>query len=109
MQPIHDVLLLLVVLTNFWVLGTTRLSATIRATAVQGALLAGLPIALYPEFSAHILGLAIGTFAVKALLLPWLLSRAIREAAVRREIEPLIGFATPGANTGSTECRSKLK
>ena len=34
MQPIHDVLLLLVVLTNFWVLGTTRLSATIRATAV---------------------------------------------------------------------------
>jgi len=94
MQPIHDVLLLLVVLTNFWVLGTTRLSATIRATAVQGALLAGLPIALYPEFSAHILGLAIGTFAVKALLLPWLLSRAIREAAVRREIEPLIGFAT---------------
>ncbi len=94
MQPIHDVLLLLVVLTNFWVLGTTRLSATIRATAVQGALLAGLPIALYPGFSAHILGLAIGTFAVKALLLPWLLSRAIREAAVRREIEPLIGFAT---------------
>ena len=94
MQPIHDVLLLLVVLTNFWVLGTTRLSATIRATAVQGALLAGLPIALYPGISAHILGLAIGTFAVKALLLPWLLSRAIREAAVRREIEPLIGFAT---------------
>jgi hydrogenase-4 component E len=94
MQPIHDVLLLLVVLTNFWVLGTTRLSATIRATAVQGALLAGLPVALYPGFSAHILGLAIGTFAVKALLLPWLLSRAIREAAVRREIEPLIGFAT---------------
>jgi hydrogenase-4 component E len=93
MQPIHDVLLLLVVLTNFWVLGTTRLSATIRATAVQGLLLAALPIALYPGFEPHILGLAIGTFAVKALLLPYLLSRAIREAAVRREIEPLIGFA----------------
>jgi hydrogenase-4 component E len=93
MQPIHDVLLLLVVLTNFWVLGTTRLSATIRATAVQGLLLAGLPIALYPGFEPHILGLSIGTFAVKALLLPYLLSRAIREAAVRREIEPLIGFA----------------
>jgi len=93
MQPVHDVILLLVVLTNFWVLGTTRLSATIRATAVQGALLGALPIALYPGFSAHILGLAAGTFAVKALLLPYLLSRAIREAAVRREIEPIIGFA----------------
>ena len=89
MQPIHDVLLLLVVLTNFWVLGTTRLSATIRATAVQGALLAALPIALYPGFSPHILGLAAGTFVVKAVFLPYLLSRAIREAAVRREIESI--------------------
>ena len=93
MIPVHDLLLLLIVLTNFWVLGTTRLSAAIRATAVQGALLAGLPIALYPGFSPHILGLVAGTFVVKAVVLPMLLSRAIREAAVRREIEPLIGFA----------------
>lgn len=93
MIPVHDLLLLLIVLTNFWVLGTTRLSSTIRATAVQGVLLAALPIALYPGLSLHILGLAAGTFAVKAVLLPALLSRAIREAAVRREIEPLIGFA----------------
>lgn len=93
MQPIHDLLLLLVVLTNFWLLGTTRLSATIRAVAVQGALLALLPVALYPAWSLHIVGLALGTFAVKAVLLPYLLTRAIREAAVRREVEPLIGFA----------------
>lgn len=93
MIPVHDLLLLLIVLTNFWVLGTTRLSAAIRATAVQGVLLAGLPIALFPGVSPHILGLALGTFVVKAVVLPTLLSRAIREAAVRREIEPLIGFA----------------
>jgi hydrogenase-4 component E len=93
MQPLHELLLLLVVLTNFWVLGTTRMSATIRATAIQGALLAALPMALYPELSFHILGLSVGTFAVKAVLLPLLLSHAIREAAVRREVEPLIGFA----------------
>ncbi len=92
MIPVHDLLLLLIVLTNFWVLGTTRLSAAIRATAVQGVLLAGLPIALYPGVSPHILGLALGTFVVKAVVLPTLLSRAIREAAVRREIEPLIGY-----------------
>ncbi len=100
MQPVHDLLLLLVVLTNFWVLGTTRLSATIRATAIQGMLLAGLPIALYPGLSLHIVGLAVGTFAVKAIFLPFLLSRAIREAAVRREIEPLIGF-TPSMLLGA--------
>jgi hydrogenase-4 component E len=36
--------------------------------------------------------LATGTVLVKAILLPWLLTWAIREAAVRREVEPLVGF-----------------
>ena len=92
MQPLHELLLLLVVLTDLWILGTSRLSSMIRTAAVQGALLAGLPIALYPHPSVHVLGLALGTFAVKAVVLPYFLTRAIREAAVRREIEPLVGF-----------------
>lgn len=94
MSGLSELLLLCVVLTNFWVLGTTRLSSTIRATAIQGALLALLPIALHPGWSVHTIGLAGGTFLVKAVLLPTFLSWAIREAAVRREIEPLIGFST---------------
>lgn len=93
MSGLHELLLLCVVLTDFWVLGTTRLSSAIRATALQGALLAALPIALHPGWSLHILGLAGGTFLVKAVLLPTFLRWAIREAAVRREIEPLIGFS----------------
>jgi hydrogenase-4 component E len=92
MSGLHELLLLCVVLTNFWVLGTTRLSSTIRATAIQGALLAALPIALHPAWSIHTLGLSVGTFLIKAILLPSFLSWAIREASVRREIEPLIGF-----------------
>jgi hydrogenase-4 component E len=94
MPGLSELLLLCVVLTNFWVLGTTRLSSTIRATAIQGALLALLPITMHPGWSLHMLGLAGGTFLVKAILLPTFLSWAIREAAVRREIEPLIGFST---------------
>ena len=92
MHPSHELILLLIVLSDFWVLATTRLSSTIRATAIQGALLAGLPIALYPHLSVHIVGLALGTLVIKAFVLPYFLTRAIREAAVRREIEPLIGF-----------------
>jgi hydrogenase-4 component E len=93
-HPIHELLLLLVVLTNFWVLGTTRLSATIRAVALQGVLLAALPLALHPGVSAHLIALSIGTLVIKAVILPGFLLRAIREAAVRREIEPLIGFTS---------------
>jgi len=91
---LHELLLLCVVLTNFWVLGTTRMSSTIRATAIQGALLAMLPIALHPGWSFHTIGLATGTFLVKTVILPSFLAWAIREAAVRREVEPLIGFST---------------
>ena len=92
MRPIDELVLLLVVLTDFWVLGTTRLTSLIRAVALQGVLLAALPVALYPQGSAHVFGLALGTLAVKALILPHFLSRAIREAAVRREIQPPVGL-----------------
>jgi hydrogenase-4 component E len=92
MTDLSDLLLLLVVLTDFWVLGTTRLSSTIRAAAIQGALLAALPIALHPAFSIHLIGLGLGTLLVKAIVLPGFLQRAIREASVRREVEPVIGF-----------------
>jgi hydrogenase-4 component E len=94
MDSFHEMLLLLVVLTDFWVLGATRLSSTIRATAIQGALLAALPLALHPRPSLHLVGLTLGVLAVKAIILPHFLTRAIREAAVRREIEPLIGFTS---------------
>ena len=91
MRPVHELILLMVVLTDFWVLGATRLSSAIRATAVQGLLLAMLPMALHHEFTVHLLALAIGTLAVKAVLLPRLLSGAIRESVERRE-RPLLGF-----------------
>lgn len=87
-----EFILLLVVLTDFGILGTTRLSTCIRALAVQGFLLGLLPLALAPQLSVHAVGLAIGTVGIKAIFLPWFLTWAIREAAVRREIEPSVGF-----------------
>ena len=91
-QGAPALVLLLVVLTNFTVLGTTRLSTCIRALAVQGFLLGILPVLLATIFSAHLVVLTLGTLAVKAIALPWFLRWAIREAAVRREVEPLLGF-----------------
>jgi hydrogenase-4 component E len=74
------------------VLGTTRLSTCIRAVALQGFLLGLLPLLLASRMSPHLVFLAVGTIAVKAVVLPWFLMWAIREAAVRREVEPLIGY-----------------
>ncbi|HEY8175280.1 MAG TPA: hypothetical protein VIF32_06300 [Gemmatimonadaceae bacterium] len=92
MTPLADLALLLIVLSDFAVLATSRLSACIRAVAFQGILLGALPLLLHPGMALHTVVLAGGTMVIKAGILPWFLRWAIREAAVRREIEPLVGY-----------------
>jgi hydrogenase-4 component E len=92
MHALTELLLLLVILMDFAVLGTSRLSACIRAVAAQGLLLGLLSLSSGGEWSLHAVSLALGTIAVKAVLLPWFLRWAIREASVRREVEPLVGY-----------------
>jgi hydrogenase-4 component E len=91
MERLDEVLLLLVLMTNFAVLVTDRLSACIRIMALQGVLLALLPVASGAPLGFHLVLLTAGTIAIKAVLLPRILMWAIREAAVRRELEPSIG------------------
>jgi hydrogenase-4 component E len=92
MRDAAQIVLLLVVLSDLAILGTSRLSSCIRGLAAQGVLLGLLPVLIAPQLSVHAVSLAVGTVIVKAVALPWFLSWAIREAAVRREIEPIVGF-----------------
>jgi hydrogenase-4 component E len=92
MASLAQLILLLVVLTDFAVLGTSRLSACIRFVALQGLLLGLLPPILHDTWSVHTVGLAAGTVVVKAIVLPAFLRWAIREATIRREVEPHIGY-----------------
>lgn len=91
MADLSNLCLLLVILINFFALGSSRLAACIHAIALQGGILALLPL-LAHGFSGHTLLLAAGAFALKGVLIPWLLLRAMREVHIRREMEPLIGF-----------------
>jgi hydrogenase-4 component E len=92
MTSLAELALFLVVLTDFAVLGTSRLSACIRYVALQGLLLGSLPPVLHHAWTPHTVGLGVGTVVVKALVLPAFLRWAIREASVRREVEPLVGY-----------------
>jgi hydrogenase-4 component E len=62
-----------------------------RATAFQGLLLGALPLTIHRPWSAETLWLAAGTLVIKGLVLPNVLLWAMREAAVRREVEPSLG------------------
>ncbi len=93
MDSLTQLILFLVVLTDFAALGMSRLTACIRAVAFQGLLLGVLPLALHASYSLHTIALGAGTVVIKAVVLPASLRYAIREAAVRREVEPLIGYS----------------
>jgi hydrogenase-4 component E len=94
MAPLLDLAFILVVVIDFFVLASSRLGAAIRVVAVQGALLGALPLLLAPPGHPllHYAVLAVGALAIKGVLVPWMLFRAIREASMRRELEPIVGF-----------------
>jgi len=86
-----DQLLVLVLLINFISLGTSRLMFSIRAVAVQGVILGILP-GLIHRFSWHLVGITAGIIAAKGFIIPWLLTRAVRSAEIKREVEPFLGY-----------------
>ena len=89
-----EMVFILVVVLDFFLLASSRLKAVIRAAAAQGALLAVMPLLLawHTTELGHVLALSIGALVVKGVVIPWLLLWAIREAAIRREVEPIVGF-----------------
>ncbi len=88
-----DLAFILVVVLDFFVLASSRLKAVIRGAAAQGALLAVLPLLLAGKAGlGHLLALSIGALLVKGIAIPWLILWAIREASIRREVEPIVGF-----------------
>jgi len=80
------------VLTNLRLLGLSRLGACIRTVALQGVILGLLALPLNQEDFQSALIVSLGSIVVKGVVFPWLLFRAVREANVRREIEPYIGY-----------------
>jgi hydrogenase-4 component E len=85
-------LLVVVLLFNLFILGTSRLQAAVNASAAQGVLLGILTLCVHEGFGTWMVLITIVTILVKGVLIPGMLLRAIRDAAIRREIEPFIGF-----------------
>jgi hydrogenase-4 component E len=94
MAPIVDLVFILVVVIDLFLLASSRIGASIRTVAIHGGLLATLPLLLAGEGHSlgHSLVLAGGALAIKGVFIPWLMFRAIREASIRREMEPIVGF-----------------
>ena len=88
-----DAVLIAVMLMDLVVLGSSRLATCIRCVAVQGILLGVMTFVAHEGAeTARIAVLGIASMSIKGIAFPALLFRALREAEVRREIEPYVGY-----------------
>ena len=84
--------LVIVLLLNLFMLGVSRMRSLIYAAAAQGVILSALPLLLEKRIDWIIIIVALVTATIKGLLIPQMLHKALRDAQIKREVEPLIGF-----------------
>jgi hydrogenase-4 component E len=90
-----DAIFVLLILTNLHLLGSSRIGACIRSVALQAVLLAVISLlAHWGNIGVRLLLLAAVSTTIKALILPWLLRRAVRQSGAQTEVEPMVGFTT---------------
>jgi len=89
---ILNAFLVLVLLLNLFALGTSRIRSLIQIAALQGVLLGVMPLLLHGRL--YLVGALIAacTVLIKGILIPRILTNALRDARIKREVEPLIGL-----------------
>jgi hydrogenase-4 component E len=85
----------LLLLANLAMLGLSELGACVRMAAFQGFLLGLFTLIVRADvLTTRLVFLGVFSMGMKGFVFPFLLLRGIREAGVRREVEPFVGYAT---------------
>ena len=93
MEEFLDPLLILVLALNFVALGVSRIRAVINTVALQGILLGALPLLLpNHEVGVRIIALIVVTIGLKGFVIPAFLIRAMREANIQHEVNPIVNY-----------------
>lgn len=87
-----DPLLTVVLLINFFALGASRIRAVVSAVAIQGIALGMLVVFVHEAHGVRTFLLAGGAIFLKGAVIPSMLNKAMRDAAIRREVDPYVGF-----------------
>jgi hydrogenase-4 component E len=92
MTGILNTVLVVVMVMNLFALGTSRIRAVIGIVAAQGALLGIFPLLAHQHLTISVLLIAMVAVTIKGIVIPAIMKRALRDAQIKREVEPLIGF-----------------
>jgi hydrogenase-4 component E len=93
MQQWIELATVLLLLANLAMLGLSELGACVRMVAFQGILLGLFTLIVRADvLTIRLVLLGIFSIGLKGFVFPFLLLRGIREAGVRREVEPFVGY-----------------
>ncbi len=93
MNGLLDSAFVLLILTTFMMLGSSRLRFGIRVLAFQGVVVGAVALLLpNHHISPRVLVIVALTTALNAIIFPFLLLRALRTAGVEHEAAPSIGY-----------------
>ncbi len=87
-----DFAVIAILLMDLIVLFSSRIGACVRTMAIQGALVGLIPFALPHGMVPGVIISSALSVLLKGAVFPWLLLRALREANVRKEVEPVGGY-----------------
>jgi hydrogenase-4 component E len=88
----RDLLIALIVLTNFTLVATSRIDKAIQVAVIQGVLLGLLPLTMGLGTHWHILLMVVAAVTVKGWFIPFLFRRALQAVKMHREMDPYIGY-----------------
>jgi len=82
-----------VLLMNLMMLSSSRIRTCIRIVAAQGIMIGLMPIINeYPLMALGTITFSSLSIVLKGVVFPWLLFRALQEANIRKEVEPVGGY-----------------
>ena len=101
MNTIFNFLVILLILLNFRLISSSRLTPCIHILIIQAVILSGVAWMTHQgHMSLHLyFMLAVNVF-LKAVVLPWMLTRVVQKNIVARELDPFVGY-TPSLIIGA--------
>ncbi len=85
-------LLIIVLLLNFGILGSSRIRFHIKLVALQGLILGIIPILLPERIEFHHIAVSVALITFKAIIIPMFLMKTVRKVKIKLEVENYISF-----------------
>lgn len=87
-----DTILSLVLLSVLFSFGSSRLPGLIKVIAFQGIVVSLVPLVIGHDLTAGGTVFTLATMIIRGIIIPLCIYLAIKKVAIRREVEPIVGF-----------------